>query len=355
MALTNSTGDQILAAMHTVIAAGRVPGLVLALRRGDAAVEHYIVGSDAAGVPLTNDSLFIIASITKMATALVLLRLIDQRQLALDDALADHLPLAAAAQPGVTIRSLLCHTSGVPLDISAKYAPYTPSLTAAQLAEATLLTPLEAAPWTRVQYSNTGYGLLAQIAETRSDRPFAELLRQHVLEPLGIEGYFGVEPPRPVALLADVRGDRSRDPQIEPFNSGFYRSLGLPWAGLMTTADGALKIVRSFAGEPAGFLSESLRHEATSDQTRGLAGGFVPPLMWNPCPWGLGPELRGTKVPHWAPPTAAPTSFGHSGASGCLAWHDPLRQLSWALLGTRTAESGWLLRRGVEVARAMYE
>lgn len=331
----------------------RVPGLALAIQRGDAPVEHHVLGSDAANVPLAADSLFIVASITKMATALVMLRLVDQGLLALDDLLRDDLPAAVAAQPGVTVRSLLCHTSGLPTDVASEDAPYQVGLDWLKLADAALLTPLEAAPWTQVQYSNVGYGLLAVIAEERAGLPFAELLQRQVLEPLEIEGYLGIEPPRPVARLADVRGDSAANPELEPFNSPFYRSLALPWAGLVTTVDGALRIVRAFAGYPTSFLGERLRREATSDQTRGLGGGFKPPLVWNPCPWGLGPELRGLKEPHWTPASASPTSFGHSGASGCVAWHDPTHNLSWALIGTRTAENGWLLRRGSELAAAI--
>ncbi|KAB8141027.1 beta-lactamase family protein [Chloroflexia bacterium SDU3-3] len=338
------------ALLHELVDTGRVPGLALAVQPDDGPIEHVAVGSDAAGQPLTEQSLFIVASITKMATALAVLRLVDRGLLALDDQLSDHLPSALAAQDGVTIRSLLCHTSGLPIDIPPELAPYAPGLTWAALAEAALLTPPEAAPWARVQYSNVGYGLLALVAQERAGLPFADLLAQQVLAPLGIEGYLGVEPPRPVARLADVRGDRARDAELQPFNSPFYRSLALPWAGLVTSPAGALAIVRAFAGFPQGFLGEPLRREAVADQTRGLGGGFQPPLIWHPCPWGLGPELRGAKEPHWTPSAASPASFGHSGASGCVAWHDPERRISWALIGTRTAENGWLLRRGSAVA-----
>lgn len=339
--------------IRELVEARRVPGIVLAVQRGAGQVRHTVFGSDAAGNPLAEDTLFGVASITKMATALAVLRLVDQGMLTLDDLLRDDLPAAAAAREGVSVRSLLCHTSGLPLDVPPEEAPYQQGLDWAKLGEASLLTPLEAAPWTRVQYSNVGYGLLALIAEQRMNMPFAEVLRALVLEPLGVEGYLGEDPPRPVAKLADVRGDRANDPQLEPFNSPFYRSLALPWAGLVTTAAGALKIVRAFAGDPAGFLKEATRREAVSDQTRGLSGGFAPPLMWEPCPWGLGPELRGRKEPHWTPLGVSADSFGHSGASGCVAWHDPTRDLSWALVGTRTAENGWLLRRAPEIAAAI--
>ncbi len=338
--------------VHDIVSAGRVPGITLSVQRGDSPVERVLVGTDASGTPLVEDSLFIVASITKMATALAVLRLVDQGRLVLDDLLRDDMPAAAAAQEGVTIRTLLAHTSGMPMDVSEDEAPYAPGLTWSALVEASLLTPLEAPPLTRVQYSNVGYGLLAHIVEQRTDMLFRDALQSLVLEPLEIEGYLGVEPPRPVARVADVRSQHSGT-ELEPFNSRFYRSLALPWAGLVTTVDGALKIVRAFAGSPEGFLKETTRAEAVQNQTGNLAGGFKPPLMWNPCPWGLGPELRGVKEPHWTPANTSPGSFGHSGASGCVAWYDPAKDVAWTLIGTRTAENGWLLRRGSEIAAAI--
>ncbi|MEN9933930.1 MAG: hypothetical protein RLZZ387_509 [Chloroflexota bacterium] len=344
-------GDGVRAAAEELIGAGHVPGLVVAAARGEAS-DVLALGADGAGQSLGPDSLFPVASITKLATALAALRLVDQGLLGLDDELAALLPGAVAAQPGVTLRTLLCHTSGLPLDVAPAAATYAQGLDWPRLAEACRHTPLEAPPWTRVQYSNAGYGLVALAAERVARRPFAELLREQVLDPLGIEGYLGQEPPRPPAALADVRG-RHRGTPIEPFNSSFWRSLALPWAGLVTTAPGALALVRAYLGEPAGFLSAGLRTAATADQTGGLAGGFIAPLCWDPCPWGLGPEVRGEKQPHWVPEAAGPRSFGHSGASGTLAWADPTSSLAWVILGARVADSGWLLRRSGAVSDAL--
>ncbi|MHB1161589.1 MAG: serine hydrolase domain-containing protein, partial [Chloroflexota bacterium] len=215
-------------------------------------------------------------------------------------------------------------------------------------------TALRHPPLTRVQYSNVGYGLLAVAVERRTGQPFPAALRSLVLEPLRIEGYLGEQPPRPPALLEGVKGSHAGS-SLEPFNSPFWRSLAMPWAGLVTTASGALALVRAFLEPPAGFLTPELAAEATRNQVGDLAGGFVPPLIWSRSPWGLGPELRDEKKPHWvpAPPVVSPDSFGHSGASGCIAWADPSSRVAWAILGTRTADGGWLLRRGPALAEAI--
>ena len=337
-------------AAQAAMRAGQVPGIVVAAARAEQPAQYVAFGSDLAGVPLARDSLFPVASITKLATALALLSLCDAGVLGLDDLLEQHLPEALAAQPGVTLRALLCHSAGLPLDLAPEGAAYAAGLDWPALAEACLLTPLAAPPATRVQYSNVGYGLLALVAERRTGARFADLLAEQVFARLGIEAYLGAEPPRPPAVLAGVRGQHAGT-AIEPFNSPFWRSLALPWAGMVTSAGGALAVVRAFHNRR--ILSAELRAAATRDWTGGLNGGFAAPLLWSPCPWGLGPDLRGAKAPHWVSAEAGADSFGHSGASGCLAWYAPAAGLAWAILGARTADNGWLLRRAPAICSAI--
>jgi beta-lactamase class C len=349
---TSLISQHVRRAVEEAMQVARIPGMVVAVARGQAPVEYLVIGDDALGRPLDRDSLFPVASITKLATALAVLRLAEDGALMLDDQLSEHLPDALAAQYGVTIRTLLCHSAGLPIDVSSQAAPYALGLDWPQLRAACLETALETPPGTRVQYDNVGYGLLAAVVERRTKQGFADALRDLVLDPLGIEGYLGSDPAREVAMLADVRGSR-RGGELEPFNSAFWRALALPWAGLVTTAAGALALVRAFQGDPADFLRPETRTEATHNQTGDLAGGFVNPLYWSPCPWGLGPDLRGAKMPHWAPLEAGAESFGHSGASGCVAWAAPSIDCAWAILGARTADSGWLLRRAPAIGAAI--
>ena len=280
------------------------------------------------------------ASITKLATALAVLRLAAQG-LDLDEPLTRALPDAAAGRPGVTVRTLLSHTAGLPGDVAPVAAPYAPGLDWPFLARACLATPLVEPPGTQVRYSNVGPGLLAILVERLTGQPFGAALMNLVLTPLGIEGYLGDEPPRPPARVSGGLGEHAGT-ALEPYNSPFWRSLALPWAGLVTTAAGALRLVQGFAGAGPDFLPADLLAEATSDQTGGLRGGFWPPLRWTSCPWGLGPELRGVKTPHWTPAAASPGSFGHVGASGALAWCDPAADVTWVILGTRTFETWWM-------------
>ncbi|GAC1650129.1 MAG: hypothetical protein NVS4B8_24130 [Herpetosiphon sp.] len=324
---------------------------MVAVTIADVEPQVLAVGTDASALPLTADSFFIVASITKLATALAVLRFVDQGLLELDEELARYLPDAAAAQPGITLRRLLSHSAGLPPDITPDRAPYRPGLSWATLAAACLAEPPIALPNTVVQYGNVGYGLLAVLVERLAAIPFAEALSELVLQPLQIPGYLGAEPPRLPVRLSDVRGNDP--PELESFNSPFYRSLAMPWSGLVTTATGALKLVRAFSGHPAGLVAPAILADACQNQTPGLSGGSDPPLWYPDCPWGCGPDIRGSKRPHWSPANAAPESFGHAGASGCLAWYDPPTATSYAICGTRTAANGWLIRHATTLAQTL--
>ncbi len=54
-----------------------------------------------------------------------------------------------------------------------------------------------------------------------------------------------------------------------------------------------------------------------------------------PCPWGLGPEIRGTKKPHWTGTENSPATFGHFGQTGTFVWVDPTLPLACAVLTDR--------------------
>jgi len=62
---------------------------------------------------------------------------------------------------------------------------------------------------------------------------------------------------------------------------------------------------------------------ATTVQYPALAG-IVPGVgRFDPCPWGLGIEIRGGKEPHWTGTTNSPRTFGHFGGAGTMMWVDP--------------------------------
>src|SRR5207247_7198320 len=85
--------------VEQAIGASHVPGIALAVSAGGRPPEYLISGRDAACRPLAADSLFTVASITKLASALLVLRPAECGALGLDDRLPRHLRQAGAALP----------------------------------------------------------------------------------------------------------------------------------------------------------------------------------------------------------------------------------------------------------------
>jgi CubicO group peptidase (beta-lactamase class C family) len=171
-----------------------------------------------------------------------------------------------AGPSGSTVRHLLAHAAGYAFDGSA---PITQ-------------------PGRRRIYSNTGYDVLAAHLAAAAGMPFEQYLADAVLRPLHLDG-------------TSLDG---------PASSGAVAPVGE---------------VVAFGRELLSptLVSEATMAEATSVQFPGLVG-VVPGIgRMDPCDWGLGPELRDHKAPHWTPTRASARTFGHFGGAGTFLWVDP--------------------------------
>lgn len=331
--------DLLMALLHTQQTYG-LSGLALTVAHGREPSQTLVVGTDEKGVPLTPESLFPVASLTKLATALAILRLADQGLLAIGDRLEQFVPMAAAAHAGVTIQQLLTHTAGLP-GFSPGLWSYDLNLTW-QIQRQACLTIAPTNPGEHVAYSNVGYGLLAMVVERLTDRPFHEALNALVIEPLGIEAYLGSEPPRVPIYLTDSADDQVGTP-LAAWNSPFWRTLGEPWGGMVTTPACALALLRAYQGLPTDFLQPATIQLATQDCTGGLGGGFRW-QSWPHCPWGLGPWLMAAGMNHFAFAHATPGTLCHTGYSGCAVYYDPTVDVAWGIHGTISAADERILQ-----------
>ncbi|UUR06762.1 serine hydrolase domain-containing protein [Sphingomonas glaciei] len=166
-----------------------------------------IVWSGAAGradlatkAPLSPDSVFRYASITKQFTAALTLKLVDEGRLSLDDTLGKLLPSETpAAWHPVTVRQLLNHTSGIP-SYTAKpgfmaEAATSRSITTQGLIDATRDMPMDFAPGTAFRYNNSGYVLLTALVEKVTGKRWYTALREKITGPLGLRSiHCGCEP-----------------------------------------------------------------------------------------------------------------------------------------------------------------
>ena len=212
------------------------------------------------------DELFPWASVTKLVTGLAVLVAAAEGVLDLD---------GPAGPPGSTIRHLLAHASGLPLDGD---------------------TPI-AQPGQRRIYSNAGFEVLADVLGTAAEMPFERYLTEAVL--------------RPLKMRATLKGSPA---------SGLHGSLG-----------DLARLGRELL-QPTFLLADQTIEEATSVQFPGLVGVLPGFGRQEPNDWGLGFELRDAKRPHWTGEQNSPRTFGHFGRSGTFLWVDPDAELALACL-----------------------
>jgi len=143
------------------------------------------------GIPNTPDTKFRVGSVTKQFTATVILKLVEEGKLRLDGKITDYLPdYPRETGDRITIHHLLTHSSGIPSytgfpDFQTQYMrnPFTPDSFVTVFSG----MELEFEPGTTFRYNNSGYFLLGVIIEHVTGLPFHEVLRQMVLDPLGLE------------------------------------------------------------------------------------------------------------------------------------------------------------------------
>ncbi len=135
------------------------------------------------------DSIFQIGSITKVWTATLAMQLLDEGKLRLDAPVREYLSEFAVADDvaskSITVRQLICHTSGFEGDILADTGPGDDALEkfVAELAD----VPQVFEPGAMFSYNNAGYSVLGRIIEVLRGNQFDRCLRDYLLDPLGLE------------------------------------------------------------------------------------------------------------------------------------------------------------------------
>lgn len=149
----------------------------------------YGVANIERAEPVTLDTRFRIASITKTFTAVAILQLCETDKLRLDDPVSQYLDwftLRYEGAPPITIRHLLTHTSGLPRDATTAHWTEHHFQSWAELVETTLSRKPTMPPLHDYSYSNLGYSLLGGIIEQVSGEGWADYIYRHILAPLGM-------------------------------------------------------------------------------------------------------------------------------------------------------------------------
>jgi len=187
--LTPAEATKVDSIVTDTLARNGVPSASIAIVRDGKIVFAKAYGrqSETTTTP-RSDAPYQIASISKQFTAAAILLLEDEGKLSLDDNVAKWVP-AVTDGDKITIRQLLSHTSGLqdywPQDYSfaAMEKPVTPQ----QIVDRWAKKPLDFAPGTQWQYSNTGYVVAGMIVEKAAGKPLLAYLQDKVFKPLSMK------------------------------------------------------------------------------------------------------------------------------------------------------------------------
>lgn len=164
-------------------------GVILVAEEGKILMEKAIgLRTFEEMIPLQVTDIFEMASVSKQFTAMVILQCMEKGLLNLDDPVEKYLRIPYS---GISIRNLLTHTSGLPDYQAIMDAHWDKSKVATNQDILEYLIryapPKLFEPGEKYSYSNTGYVLLASIAEKASGRDFIELSREWIFKPLGMK------------------------------------------------------------------------------------------------------------------------------------------------------------------------
>ncbi|MGH1564585.1 serine hydrolase [Mumia sp. DW29H23] len=318
-------------------------GAVALVAKDGVVVEHGAIGdavryAKADGtelpedqqIPMTEDTLFDLASVTKLFTVVVTLQLVDQGRVDLDTPVAHYIPEFAQNGKGeVTIKHLLTHTSGLRSWVNLYSAYPTPEARIAAVYAQTLVTP----PGAAYVYSDLGLITLGKVAERVTGQTLDRLVADRITEPLGMTDTM-FNPP------ASLRHRIAATEDMSSIGRGMVHgvvhdenawSLGgvAGHAGLFSTAsDLAVFCQMLLNGGEYGkekILSEDIMREAITDQNVG-----IPPAITSRR--GLGFELN---QPFYMASVDSPVTFGHTGFTGTSLVIDPLSDSFIVLLTNR--------------------
>jgi CubicO group peptidase (beta-lactamase class C family) len=313
---------------------GFMPAAVLHVARHGQTVVHQEFGRTTVapgGPPTQQDSIFIIASITKPTTYTALLRLVDEGIVSLSDPVSRYIPeFSSPEHDAVQVRHIMTHTSGLPdmvpnnVLLRRQHAPF------ATFIDHICKVPLLFSPGTNISYQSAGTALAAEIVQRVRGKPLREVLAAEVFRPLGMESTsLGWLPEREPRIVEATQPSHLTGSDYD-HNSLYWREFGAPWGGLFSTVADISRFMEVYRQggslDGARILSPALATAMLSDQTNAMPG--IPAAKKLEEGWGLGFRLFRRANPVYFGDLVAPGSFGHTGSTGTFAWCDPSKALT---------------------------
>jgi CubicO group peptidase (beta-lactamase class C family) len=259
-----------------------VPGLVWGVVKDGklVAVEGLGVQDLEARRPVTADTAFRIASMSKAFTAYGILQLQEQGKLTLSDPASSHVPELSPWATGITVGDLLHHSAGFVTDDpwGDRQQVRTPQEFTAMLKAG---VPLQSAPGSAYEYSNFGYATLGRTITNVSGKPYQRFIGDSVFRPLGMASttydVFAVPDAR---LARGYRWENNRWSPEPMMKDGEFGAMG----GVVTTANDYAKwVAHLLSGWPAqpkagteGAVLRAMRYGGGIPHGRGRPGKDAP-------------------------------------------------------------------------------
>jgi len=334
--------EAVDAVVEAGVASRAFPGGVLAVGRDGALVHLRAFGRlsyDADAAPVATDTMYDLASLTKVVvTTTLAMILVDEGKLDLDARVHAFFPaFSGPAKERVTVRQLLTHSGGLqwwaPLYKELKGKPaYLERIVAMDLAYE---------PGAKSVYSDLGVILLGDILERVGGAPFEKLARRRVFEPLGMKDARYRPPAELLARIAPTENDpwRGRVVRGEVHDENALALGGVaPHAGLFATASDLAHLAEMLL-DGGSFGGRRIVSRATVELFTARAGV---PASSRALGWDTPTDESGARssTPGQAGYSSAgslfsPRSFGHTGFTGTSMWMDPERELYVILLTNR--------------------
>ena len=265
-----------------------VPGVSIAVFEKGALVwaKGYGVKQPGGTDPVTPDTLFQAASISKPVTALAALHSVEQGKWSLDANINDTLVSWKLPENDftktekVTLRRLLSHSAGTTVHGFPGYAvtdplPTVPQLLDGQRPANTAPVRVDLVPGTKTRYSGGGTTVVQQMMVDQLGKPFPQIMRETVLEPIGLK-HSTYEQPLPAALAP--RAAVGTRPGGEAVAGRWHVYPELAAAGLWTTPSDlariALEVSKARAGKSTRVLSQAMARQMLTPQSEGFGLGF---------------------------------------------------------------------------------
>jgi CubicO group peptidase (beta-lactamase class C family) len=340
------------AELQKYVDAKKIAGAVTVIgRKGHLASVEVVGARDVEEKkPMEVDTVFRIASMSKIVTTVGIMILEDDGKLSVDDPVEKHLPefrgqrliksvkddtytLGDPERP-VTIKDLMTHTSGFNCNLPAGFADLygKRNRTLDEAVVAFSQHPLVTPPGKVWKYCGPGFDTLGRIIEVASGKPFEKFLDERIFRPLGMKETSFHPTAAQRARLAIIYENKdeaiSRAPkQGFPAENVIYPAAS---GGLYSTALDYARVAQMLADKGSYNGKRILRPETVAKMasvhfTYAEKVGFTPGL-------GMGLGVQVVMKPSDVTAMLPEGSFGHGGAYGTQTWIDPKNELFFVLM-----------------------